>query len=154
MGGCYIDADDAFTGTPFDHLLKDGELKLQPLCYDCDSGNMIGPSEFTDAQRHSEQWIYYFNNNPIISGAGHPVIGYALHRATQRLLQMPGSFPEIQTTTGPGNLTASVVARSVTTGEGVTALVDWNNHARTVWSLSYRHDARNWRLSNARQFER
>jgi len=153
LGGCYIDADDAYTCTPFDHLFKDGQLKLQPLCYDCESHSMVDPAEFTDSQRHSRHWIYYFNNNPIIAGAGHPVVGYALRRAMQRLLQSIDPFPEIQTTTGPGNMTVSVVARFATTGEGIISLANWGAYSQTVWSLSYRRDERNWRLSNARPFQ-
>ncbi len=154
-GGCYIDADDAFNGTNFDHLFEDCRLKLQPLCYDCDTESMVEPATFTIPRNHSGNWIYYFNNNPIIAPSSNPIIEYALQRATHLLTSdSVDSFPEIQSTTGPGNLTASLAAFMATepTSRNLFILSDWSIHARTVWSLSYREDARNWRLSNCRPF--
>jgi hypothetical protein len=159
-GGCYIDADDAYRGTDIEHLFADDRLKLQPLCYDCDTGSMVKPSTFTRPGNYSRSWIYYFNNNPIIAPPGDPVLKYALRRATGTLVNEDiSTFPEIQSTTGPGNLTASLVAHAATDDsyrqEGrLLVLSDWESHARTVWPLSYRQDARNWRLSNRRRFFR
>ena len=57
---------------------------------------------------------------------------------------------EIQATTGPGNLTASLAAH---TRELIIAgcdpdfelLDNWDTIAEMRWHLSYRNDSRNWR---------
>jgi len=67
-------------------------------------------------------------------------------------------FPEIQSTTGPGNLTASVVAQTMicngSDSGALMTMLDWERFATSVWPLSYRVDARNWRLSNGQPFTR
>lgn len=156
-GGCYVDADDVFTGENIDYLFSDVELKLQPLCYDCETAGMVEPDVFANPDRHSDSWIYYFNNNPIISPPKNPILEYAIAHATRVLLCERNTHPEIQSTTGPGNLTASLVARLATmipkgNEERPAILKEWGRHARTVWELSYREDVRNWRLSNQKPF--
>lgn len=153
-GGCYIDADDVYNGRRFDELFKDGRLKLHPLCYDISSDTMVPPAVFTRSGADSETWIFYFNNNPLIAPAQDPVILRALERSTQLLTEVGSGHPlEIQSTTGPGNLTASLVAHALTCDENGTNLAlmvipNWDDVATSVWPLSYRADARNWRLSN------
>ncbi|MEZ9595505.1 glycosyltransferase family 32 protein [Shewanella sp. 10N.261.52.F9] len=152
-GGMYVDVDDVDCQQDITALFSDYRLKLQPLCYDIESDSMIEPKHFTQKSAFSDKWIYYFNNNPIISAAENPIVGYALNRATNRLRQSDGEFPEIQSTTGPGNLTASVVAflfdnKSFPISNYINIQPDWNEIASTVWQLSYRNDKRNWRLAN------
>jgi len=155
-GGFYIDADEMYQGMDLNHLFDDNRLKLQPLCYDTKTGAMIKPNVFMKDRQYSTHWIFYFNNNPIIAPAGHPIIRLALERATCILINSR-EMPEIQSTTGPGNLTASLVRHSISqklAGEAQDFLVlsNWESTSISPWSLSYRNDARNWRLSNARDF--
>lgn len=154
-GGCYIDADDVYAGGNFEDLFSDERLKLQPLCYDIATDSMVPPSLFSDAVNHSPDWIYYVNNNPLIAPPHHPVISKALEAATSRLeYAADSSLPEIQSTTGPGNLTKSLFefAQECPGIESSVRVVwDWDSIGRTKWHLSYRNDSRNWRLSNQRQ---
>ena len=108
-GGFYVDADDVCVGTDIGWLFDDGRLKLQPLCYDIASGTMVNPSVFLRSDAYNPSWIFYFNNNPLIASRGHPIIERALSQATD-LLELAGEdvLPEIQTTTGPGNLSKSI----------------------------------------------
>ena len=98
------------------------------------------------------------NNNPLIAGPGHPVIEHALSQAT-RLLELAGKdeLPEIQTATGPGNLSKSIFDLGTRTSGDVeskiVSLGDWDSLAVSKWPLSYRGDARNWRLSNQKRFD-
>lgn len=156
-GGCYVDADDVYHGHQLASLFSDGRLKLQPLCYDMATHSMVSPSVFTKAGADSLNWIFYFNNNPMIAGSGHPLIGHALTQATNYLEKDPnGSLPEIQSTTGPGNLTESIynaATADVTMERQLVVLSDWDTVAISKWPLSYRNDARNWRLSNCRAYQ-
>lgn len=156
-GGCYIDADDAFNGSQIQHLFSDSRLKIQPLCYDITTNSMVPPSIFTEPGAYAESWIFYFNNNPLIAGSGHPLIDRALAQATLSLEKdFMNSLPEMQSTTGPGNLTKSLFD-AANEGDNIeqTLLVlrDWENIAKTRWDLSYRNDHRNWRLSNCRAYQ-
>jgi mannosyltransferase OCH1-like enzyme len=157
-GGIYVDADDVCVGTDIGWLAEDWRLKLQPLCYDIATGAMVKPAVFLRAEAYDPNWIFYFNNNPLIAGPGHPVIEHALSQAT-RLLELAGKdeLPEIQTATGPGNLSKSIfdlgMRTSIDIESGVVVLVDWDALAVSHWPLSYRSDARNWRLSNQKRFD-
>ena len=119
-GGFYVDADDVCVGTDIGWLFEDGRLKLQPLCYDMASGAMMKPSVFLCADAYDARWIFYFNNNPLVASRGHPIIKRALSQATN-LLELAGKneLPEIQTTTGPGNLSKSIFDLGTTSGGGV-----------------------------------
>lgn len=159
-GGFYVDADDVCVGTDIDWLFNDGRLKLQPLCYDITSGTMVNPSVFLAADAYDPSWIFYFNNNPLIAGRGHPIIERALAQATL-LLELAGedSLPEIQTTTGPGNLSKSIFDSRALLEIGedgvernLVVLKDWDSLAVSRWPLSHRGDSRNWRLSNQKRF--
>jgi hypothetical protein len=97
--------------------------------------------------------IFYVNNDPLAAPAGQPIIAKALERSTTKLLGGEPQ-PEIQSTTGPGNLTASLAAHSRETllaGKpfDFELLRDWDAIAETRWHLSYRNDARNWRNMDA-----
>lgn len=159
-GGCYVDADDVYSGNSLGVLFNDGRLKLYPLCYDVLSGAMVPPEAFTRPDADSRKWIFYFNNNPIIAPPGDPIVLRALERSTELLNAMAsGELPDIQSTTGPGNLTASLVAQALMCDETDTdlalmVLLNWGQFATSVWPLSYRADGRNWRLSNRKRFVR
>jgi mannosyltransferase OCH1-like enzyme len=158
-GGFYIDADDVCVGTDISWLFKDGRLKVQPLCYDVASGSMVSPSVFLSTDAYDPSWIFYFNNNPLIASRGHPIIERALSRAT-RILELADAdtLPEIQATTGPGNLSKSIFDLGTASGDLVekdlVVLRDWDSLAISQWPLSHRSDARNWRLSNQKRFDR
>ena len=155
-GGCYIDTDDVYHGSPIQHLFSDGRLKIQPLCYDMSTNKMVPPSLFIEPGANALSWIFYFNNNPLIAVSGHPIIERALAQATLTLEQdVANGLPEIQSTTGPGNLTKSIFDAATENGESERALLvlrDWENIAKCRWALSYRNDQRNWRLSNCRGY--
>lgn len=155
-GGCYIDADDVYSGGKMEHLFVDGRLKLQPLCYDMATNMMVPHSLFAKPRSNVESWIFYFNNNPLIAGSGHPLIERALTQATLSLERdLTDGLPEIQSTTGPGNLTKSLFDAATESEEikrSILVLHDWDNIASSRWDLSYRNDPRNWRLSNCRGY--
>lgn len=151
-GGCYIDTDDVYEGAQIQHLFNDGRLKLQPLCYDISTEMMVPPTVFTKPGANATSWIFYFNNNPLIAASGHPLINRALEKATQSLeKEVTSGLPEIQATTGPGNLTKSIFEAATEDDKFKDTLLvmsDWENIAKSRWDLSYRNDTRNWRLSN------
>ena len=155
-GGCYIDADDVYDGSQIQHLFSDGRLKIRPLCYDTATNMMVPPSLFTKPGANAGSWIFYFNNNPLIAGGGHPLVERALIQATLSLEKdVTNSLPEIQSATGPGNLTKSIfdaATESFEIEQALLVLGNWDNIARRRWELSYRNDTRNWRLSNCRDY--
>jgi hypothetical protein len=156
-GGFYVDADDVCVGTDIGCLAEDGRLKLQPLCYDVATATMVKPAVFLFAGAYDHRWIFYFNNNPIIACPRHPVIGHALEQATG-FLELAGEdeLPEIQMATGPGNISKSIFDLGINPGfnieSNVVVLRDWESIVVSKWPLSYRNDARNWRLSNQKKF--
>lgn len=157
-GGCYVDADDVYHGHDIQHLFIDGRLKIQPLCYDMSTNEMVPPSAFTKPGANDSNWIFYFNNNPLIAARAHPIIEQALERATLALERdIAGELPDIQSTTGPGNLTKTIFDTATKNGETrktLGVLCDWENIATSRWPLSYRNDERNWRLSDRREYRR
>jgi hypothetical protein len=155
-GGCYLDADDVYHGPAVDHLFRDGRLRLQPLCYDIATTQMVPPSIFSVPGANASSWIFYFNNNPLLAAPRHPVVRRALEKATEALEKcLPGDLPDIQSTTGPGNLTKSVVDLATEEGtitDTLLVLRSWEDVATSRWPLSYRLDTRNWRLSDQREY--
>ena len=152
QGGFYVDADEVYQGTDCSHFFYDNRLKIQSLCYDTTTNTMIRTDTFVRDRKYSRDWIFYVNNNPIIAPANHPTIRLALERATHILLSGV-ERPEIQSTTGPGNLTASLVRHSLASRlsgktPGFLILPNWEATSISPWSLSYRNDERNWRLWN------
>jgi hypothetical protein len=150
-GGFYVDADEWYQGGDCEYLFRDRKLKLQPLCYDMVTGTMVQAKIFTSEQNSTSDWIFYVNNNPIIAPPAHPVIRLALARATQILLDDEVGRPDIQSTTGPGNLTASLVRHALAselagTPRDFAIIADWDSLSVSRWPLSYRNDERNWRL--------
>ena len=155
-GGFYVDADDVYQGTDIEHLFQDNKLKIQPLCYDSSIDSMIDASEFLDNPVDRPELTYYVNNNPIISPPNHPIIRTALERSTKMLLAKGlEEAQNIQSTTGPGNLTISLVKHDIENkNNGVIRnymfLSDWDKTAVSQWPLDYRKDKRNWRLWDGR----
>ncbi|MFC5743577.1 glycosyltransferase family 32 protein [Dyella tabacisoli] len=152
-GGFYVDADDVLLGDSWKTIFENKALKLQPLCYDIILGRMISAAEIWSPGLATEDRIFYVNNNPIAAPAGHPILRRSLARATEKLLGSDPK-PEIQSTTGPGNLTAALVAHArelmlVGRPFDFELLDDWGAIAETRWDLSYRGDARNWRNMKA-----
>jgi mannosyltransferase OCH1-like enzyme len=149
VGGLYIDADDEYQGADVESLVSGGLLRLQPLVYDIPSDSMVNVAHALDTTDNAEQ-IFYVNNNPIIAGPGHPVIIGALERATAHLLAANETNRDIQSLTGPGNLTASLVAHAARLEANSQALdfellTNWDAVAISKWPLAYRADGRNWR---------
>lgn len=155
-GGFYIDADDIYHEAAIDHLFTDGRLKLQPFCYDIATAQMVPPSDFVNPGADNLNWIFYFNTTPMIACAHHPIIERALQNATASLEQQSnGELPEVQATTGPGNLTRSifeVIAGKSCPEDALLVMHDWEKISTSKWPLSYRNDTRNWRLSNQQTY--
>jgi mannosyltransferase OCH1-like enzyme len=153
-GGLYVDADDVLVSDGWRDVFRDGTLKVQPLCYDVTASSMVSTCELRRTDLPTDGRIFYVNNNPIAAPAGHPVLRRALARATSRLLGEE-STPEIQSTTGPGNLTAVLAAHAreseVTDPlPDFLLLLDWEETAEPRWDLAYRDDVRNWRNMDLR----
>lgn len=154
-GGFYIDADDVYHGTPVEQLFVDGRLKLQPFCYDIATSRMVDQSIFTKPGANQPGWIFYFNTTPLIASARHPIVERALMNATVSLeADNKSELPEVQATTGPGNLTRSVfeVLSEGCSPDAMMVAHDWELISTSQWPLSYRDDSRNWRLSNQQAY--
>ena len=151
-GGFYVDADEVYSGKDIDDYFSDRRLKVHPLCYDTTTDTMVKTQLFLSERKSSVNWIFYVNNNPLISPPHHPVIHIALNRAN-RLLLTSSRKSDIQSTTGPGNVTASLVEYALSCERAnepsnIQVLADWEETSTCVWPLSYRSDERNWRLVN------
>ncbi|MHA6695767.1 glycosyltransferase family 32 protein [Homoserinimonas sp. A520] len=149
IGGMYIDADDEYQGGEIEHLVGSGRLRIQALCYDIGSDSMVDVSDAL-ADTTGAKRIFYVNNNPLIAGAGHPVIARALERSTTLLLSANATNRDLQSITGPGNLTAVLVAHAAqqdadSQPRDFELLPTWDAVAISKWPLAYRADGRNWR---------
>lgn len=154
-GGFYVDADDIYHNVPIDQLFEDGRLKLQPFCYDIPTHQMVPPSIFTEPGANQPGWIFYFNTTPLIASRHHPIVERALLNATLSLeADFAIGLPEVQATTGPGNLTRSVceVLTEGSAPDSMMVVHDWEVTSTSKWPLSYRNDSRNWRLSNQQEY--
>lgn len=148
-GGFYVDADDVLIAEDCSRLFNNNLLKLQPLCYDISAGGMMPAANIWDPTISSDRLNFYVNNDPLIAPARHPLLIRALTRATEKLL-CDDSFPEIQATTGPGNLTIALVDHANclrANGQQLDFefINEWESIAEMRWNLSYRDDERNWR---------
>lgn len=148
-GGLYVDCDDVLLDDGWTRLFEDGRLKLQPLCYDISAGGMMDSATIWRSDLPTGVRNFYVNNDPIAGPAGHPILRKALVRATDLLLGAEGR-PEIQATTGPGNLTTIVAAHAkelLARGGALdfSLIRYWETIAEMRWDLSYRGDERNWR---------
>lgn len=148
-GGFYVDADDVLLSDGWRDIFRDGKLKVQPMCYDITAGGMMPAADIWRSDLPTGNRIFYVNNDPIAAPAGHPILRRALVRATEKLLGEDCST-EIQSTTGPGNLTAALAAHArqlELSGLPLDFEIfrGWELIAEMRWNLSYRSDARNWR---------
>lgn len=148
-GGLYVDADDVLVGDGWEALFVDAALKVQALCYDIPARGMVPASDLRRTDLPTAGRIFYVNNNPIAAPAAHPVLERALAHATAKLLDRRQPL-EIQSTTGPGNLTAALAAHARDLHANgnppdFEILFDWELTAEPCWDLAYRNDARNWR---------
>ncbi|MGW5768784.1 glycosyltransferase family 32 protein [Streptomyces longwoodensis] len=155
-GGFYVDADDVYQGTDWTPLFRDSRLRLQALCYDTATDTMVDPRHAMAADDTAGTLIHYVNNNPIITPAGHPVLIAALMASTALLLAHSGGPLDIQSMTGPGNLTVALAKHALDREQSgqpvdVEILLDWETVAVSQWPLSYRGDERNWRLWSQQQ---
>lgn len=148
-GGFYVDSDELILNTEIDFLFENNNIKIQPLCYSLKKEKMLDNKDFLLCPYDIEN-IYYVNNNPIISPPKHSLISIALERATNKLENEENIF-DIQSTTGPGNLSSSLVNYLINGGSDIEYIDDWNGLSTSVWSLSYRNDNRNWRLYNGNE---
>jgi hypothetical protein len=149
-GGFYVDADEVYRRTGCEALVSDDKLKVQPLCYDTATDAMVRPEDFLKDVAFPSNRIFYVNNNPLIAPAGHELLRMALERSTHILLRR-SERPEIQSTTGPGNLSATLVDHAAKTRLACrdwdfAFLIDWEQTSVCRWALEYRNDQRNWRL--------
>jgi Glycosyltransferase sugar-binding region containing DXD motif len=149
-GGFYVDADEVFQGVDCESLFADPRLKLQPLCYDAASDEMVAAEVFTRPGSDPGTWTLYVANDPLIAPPDHPVVRSALVQATARLLDSTHREMEIQAIAGPGNLTTCVVMHALATRQARMArdfqiLHRWRSISVTEWALDYRSDGRNWR---------
>jgi hypothetical protein len=111
---------------------------------------MIPARIFISDPTDSSSRIYYVNNNPIIAPPRHPLIVRALERATM-ILTSSSDRPDIQSTTGPGNMAASLVfhdmaAQRLGRPKDFALIADWDAISVSKWPLGYRNDERNWRF--------
>ena len=148
-GGLYVDCDDVLLNDGWTRLFEDDRLKLQPLCYDISAGGMMQSTDIWQKDLPPGERNFYVNNDPIAAPPGHPVLQRALCRATELLLEGNGR-PEIQATTGPGNLTTVLAAHAhalLLRGDPLdfNLIRGWAAIAEMRWDLSYREDERNWR---------
>lgn len=148
-GGLYVDCDDVLLDDGWTRLFDDDRLKLQPLCYDISAGGMMPNADIWRIDLPAGERNFYVNNDPIAAPPGHPILRRALDRATDLLLQ-DDDRPEIQATTGPGNLTTVLAAHAYSLllrgGDLDFNLIHgWDAIAEMRWDLSYRLDERNWR---------
>ena len=150
-GGFYVDADDVYKDVDIEAWFYDSKLKVQPLCYDISTDLMVNAADFITNCKYSPNLIFYVNNDPIIAPPNHPLIRMALERSTQILLAPGKNIQDIQSTTGPGNLTASLVRHSIESKNAgndldFVLLDNWDNVSVPQWPLEYRKDKRNWRM--------
>jgi len=149
-GGFYVDTDDVYQGRDCESWFSDDRLKLQPLCYNVSTDSMVDTTDFLTNPEASPDLIYYVNNNPLIAPPRHPVIRMALERSTGILLNQSGGMRDIQSITGPGNLTACLVQHDIESKNNknkrdFTFLTSWDSVSVSKWPLEYRDDERNWR---------
>ncbi|WP_426507878.1 glycosyltransferase family 32 protein [Serratia proteamaculans] len=149
-GGFYVDTDDVYLGNEISDFFMDDKLKIQPLCYDISTDSMIPPNIFTNKDAHSKSWIFYFNNNPLIAPPHHIIIDKALEQSTYLLNKSNIPPPDIQSVTGPGNLSKSIFLHreEIDLFSKIKVISNWESIAETKWELDYRSDSRNWRLMN------
>ena len=156
-GGFYVDADEFYQGGDCGSLFQDNRLKIQPLCYDTSAATMVPSDTFTKKQNDSPHWIFYVNNNPLITPASHPVIRIALARSTRALLRnkkghyLTYNRLPVRGTSLPVSSNTRSSPKLAGKARDFFLLANWEALSVSRWPLSYRDDERNWRLWNPAQ---
>ncbi|GGC89151.1 hypothetical protein GCM10007216_19910 [Thalassobacillus devorans] len=151
-GGFYVDVDDKFNDVCLNFLFENNNLKVSPLCYDLSADQMVEINHFYyNSEEANPNYIYYVNNDPILAPAKHPLIGLALDRATYNLLNEATNLKQIQSVSGPGNFSASVVQfflnnENTNSPLPFELIKNWDEISTPQWNLMYREDQRNWRI--------
>jgi len=148
-GGFYVDSDELLLNEEIEFLFKNNNIKIQPFCYSIKQEKMVEKEDFLH-EPYDATNIYYFNNNPIIAPPHHHLVSIALKRATNKLTREENIF-DIQSTTGPGNWSASIIYYLLSGKNEIEIINDWNSISKSPWPLSYRNDDRNWRLYNGNE---
>jgi hypothetical protein len=155
-GGFYVDADEAYLSGDPSGLLANNCLRVRPLCYDRAAGENVPLSTFLEPGADSLGWVFYVGNSPLLAPPRHPILRLALARATRQLLDdRVDRNVSIQSLTGPHNLTASLVKHAVSLQlqnrhPNFAFITDWDDMASHQITLSYKSDARDWRLWSRR----
>lgn len=149
-GGFYVDTDDVYKNINIEPLFNNNMLKIQPLCYSIKADSMVNIKTVIESEHYNQNFIYYVNNNPIIAPPKHPLIQIVLERSKSRLLSSE-DFHDVQSLTGPGNLTASLINYTIETTQkngmlDFLLINNWNDISEPQWQLEYRKDKRNWRI--------
>lgn len=160
-GGIYIDADDQRAdGNPLPTLtLADTRdiLLVDPIIRVTIGGRAVGiqPSERPRSLETLAGPECYFNNSPIFASRRNEILRIALIRATNSILgaKRDGVMPDIHVTTGPTNLTLSIVASRLYAACGGAPMpevraIDWSRYAMRQQPLQYKMDNRDWRRAN------
>ena len=111
---------------------------------------MIPPEIFTEGNTYEESWVFYFNNNPLIAPFHHIIIDKALEQSTYLLNKSSLPPTDIQSITGPGDLSKSIFScrEEIDLSPRITVISNWGKIAETKWELEYRSDSKNWRMMN------
>jgi mannosyltransferase OCH1-like enzyme len=133
-GGLYVDSDELLLNIEIDFLFENNNIKIQPLCYSLKEEKMIDNRDFLRCP-YDETNVYYFNNNPIISPPNHHLIALALKRATDKLVGDDNIF-DIQATTEPGNLSASLVNYHINGGNDVEYIDGTIDDSTKIYSMA------------------
>lgn len=144
-GGVYVDADDECVCEDIEFLFKGDALKIQAMCYDLETEQMVNATEAYE-NAFSENRIYYVNNNPIITVRKNPIIKKALDMATDNLLKPLCN--DFQLIAGPGNLVNSIIWCKLNEKNFDSIInidIGWDDKVISKWPLEYRKDTRNWR---------
>lgn len=149
-GGMYIDADDRYTGKgPIEDL--SAGLTIMPLARIRGEGGMAGIRDALSAHEAGASVYFYFNNAPISTSPGHPLIDLAFRRATMRVRERmnKGEMADIHHDTGPINFSAALLEFALACYRkdiplDVDVKIDW------MWlssfeRLAYKKTDMNWR---------
>ncbi|MBB2177535.1 glycosyltransferase family 32 protein [Gluconacetobacter johannae] len=154
-GGIYIDADELpIKDLPIFNLENNNVIMLHPFMTGWVDGlfQPIFFENFVENHKKFPKSEVYFNNAPIISSKRNNIILLSIMRAKNLILSGAAKKIGIHDSTGPSNLSSSVVMsflKSGASGEQAHNVIgiDWNAYARTgsEEELSYKRDRRNWR---------
>lgn len=151
-GGVYVDADDIYLGVNEISVITNAKLKVRPLCYNLTTNSMVNITKQNLPKIYDQNLIFYVNNNPLIAPPNHPIILGSLDCSKNALLKYNNeSTQDIQSMTGPGNLTVNIINNSFKSPTNdleynFEFLFNWDEIAVSKWPLDYRSDSRNWRL--------